>query len=291
MVGPDFQWRPSGSDVITGQALYSETRTPNRPDLADEWTGQAFASHAASAQWSHSTTRFDSFAMYKDFGNGFRADTGFVPQVGYRETYGSAGWTFRPTGFLTRLRTFINVDRQADRSGSLISREVMPGFGMDTRWNGFMQFRFIDDDIRSGDRTIERKQFGYIVQFSPSRRVTLLSLDGTTGQEIDFANSRPGTGTTINLQATLDPTNHLNLTLVQNQRWVNVDDAASVSRRLFIARVSRVRGTYTFTSRLFARGIAQYVSTDRDRAASTRRRARRTRRAAPSAASSCSPTS
>ena len=140
----------------------------------------------------------------------------------------------------------------------------MPGFGMDTRWNGFMQFRFIDDDIRSGDRTIGRKQFGYIVQFSPSRRVTLLSLDGTTGQEIDFANSRPGTGTTINLQATLDPTNHLNLTLVQNQRWVNVDDAASVSRRLFIARVSRVRGTYTFTARLFARGIAQYVSTTRD---------------------------
>ena len=202
--------------------------------------------------------------MYKDFGNGFRADTGFVPQVGYRETYGSAGWTFRPTGFLTRLRTFINVDRQADRSGALISREVMPGFGMDTRWNGFMQFRFIDDDIRSGDRTIERKQFGYIVQFSPSRRVTLLSLDGTTGQEIDFANSRPGHGTTINLQATLDPTNHLNLTLVQNQRWVNVDDAANVSRRLFIARVSRVRGTYTFTARLFARGIAQYVSTNRD---------------------------
>ena len=31
------------------------------------------------------------------------------------------------------------------------------------------------------------------------------------------------------------------------------------SRQLFIARVSRVRGTYTFTSRLFVRGTAQYV--------------------------------
>ena len=31
-----------------------------------------------------------------------------------------------------------------------------------------------------------------------------------------------------------------------------------------ISRVSRVRGTYTFTSRLFVRGIVQYVSTDRD---------------------------
>lgn len=128
---------------------------------------QAFASHAASLQWNHNTTHFDAYAQYKDFGDGFRADTGFVPQVGYRETFGGGGWTFRPTGFLTRLRTFINLDRQADRSGALITREVMPGFGMDTRWNGFMQFRFIDDDIRSGDRTIGRKQFGYIVQFSP----------------------------------------------------------------------------------------------------------------------------
>ena len=135
---------------------------------------------------------------------------------------------------------------------------------MDARWNGFMQFRFIGEEIRAGARPIRRKQFGYYAQFSPSRRVSFLSINGTTGQEIDFANSRPGTGTTINLQATFDPTNHLNLQLVQNQRWVNVDDAAGVSRRLFIARVSRVRGTYTFTARLFARGIAQYVSTNRD---------------------------
>ena len=135
---------------------------------------------------------------------------------------------------------------------------------MDARWNGFLQFRYIDEDVRAGDRTISRRQVGCIVQFSPSRRITQLSLNGTTGKEIDFANARPGTGTTINLQAALNPTIHLNVVVVQNQRWVNVDDAASVSRRLFIARVSRVRGTYTFTARLFARGIAQYVSTNRD---------------------------
>jgi len=264
VVGPDFQWRPSGSDNVTGQILYSETRTPNRPDLAAEWTGQSFASHAADVRWAHNTTHFDSFALYQDFGDGFRADSGFVPQVGYREEIGSAGWTVHPTGFVTRERTFLIVDHQADRSGALISRVVQPGIGFDTRYNGFVQLRYLDDEIRSGIRTIPRRQFGYILQFSPSRRVTFLSLNGTTGQDIDFANSRPGTGTAINLQATLDPTNHFNLQLVQNQQWVNVDDPAGVSRRLFIARVSRLRGTYTFSARLFARGIVEYVSTVRD---------------------------
>jgi hypothetical protein len=43
-----------------------------------------------------------------------------------------------------------------------------------------------------------------------------------------------------------------------------VDDPAGQGRRLFNARVSRARGTYTFTARSFVRVIAQYVSTHRD---------------------------
>jgi hypothetical protein len=43
-----------------------------------------------------------------------------------------------------------------------------------------------------------------------------------------------------------------------------VDDDAGASRWLFTSRVSRLRGTYTFTARLFVRVIGQYVSTDRD---------------------------
>jgi hypothetical protein len=94
--------------------------------------------------------------------------------------------------------------------------------------------------------------------------VTNVTANGTTGQQIDFDNARPGSGTTLNLFASLNPTNHLALSLVQNQRWLHVDDAAGTRQRLFIARVSRLRATYTFTARTFVRGIAQYVSTDRD---------------------------
>jgi hypothetical protein len=89
-------------------------------------------------------------------------------------------------------------------------------------------------------------------------------VNGTTGQEIDFVNSRPGTGTAFSVSAMLNPTNHLNLMLNQDQSWVDVDDASGSRGQLFIARVSRVRSTYTFTSRMFVRGTVQYVSTDRN---------------------------
>jgi hypothetical protein len=127
-----------------------------------------------------------------------------------------------------------------------------------------MQFRFVDEDVRARDRVIGRRQFGYIAQFSPSRRVSQVSLNGLTGEEVDFDNARPGHGTTLNLLARLNATDHLELEVVQNQRWVSVAVDSPERRRLFTARVSRARATYTFTSKLFLRGIAQYVFTDRD---------------------------
>jgi len=264
VVGPDFQWRPTAREAVTGQWLVSDTKTPNRPDLAGEWTGQSMRSHAGHLQWAHSSTRLDATARYKDVGDGFRAEAGFVPQVGYRETSAGAGWTFRPTGFVSKLRAFADADRQVDRSGDPISRSVQSGVFMNTRWNGFLQFRYIDENIRSGGQLIGRKQVGYFAQFSPSRLLSVVSVGGVSGQEIDFANSRPGTGTTIKVSAALNPTNHLNVLINADQRWLNVDDATGLESRLFTARVARLRATYTLTSRLFVRLTAQYESTRRD---------------------------
>ena len=266
VVGPDFQWRPSAADVVTGQWLYSATRTPNRPDLADEWNGQSLRGSAAQLYWNHNTRNLDWYAKYADVGDGFRANTGFVPQVGYREASASTGWQVYPKGFVTRERTFVQFDYQAEPSGAVITRDVEPGVGMDTRWNGFMQFRYIDNRTRAGDTgpVIGRKQFGYYTQLSPSRRLALVAVNGTIGQDIDFDNARPAHGATINGNATIQATVHLALDLVENVRWLTVDDAAGRNTRLFTQSVQRVKGTYMFTSRMFLRVIAQYVSTSRD---------------------------
>jgi len=265
VVGPDFTWRPSGHDVVTGQWLFSHTKTPNQPAVVSEWTAQTLTGHAAIAQWNHTETHLDWSGWLKDISDGFRADTGFVPQVGYRDLYGETGWTFRPTNFLSKLRTSVHADRQVDAAGRLISRNVQPGAGMDMKLSGFMQFNYVDDQIRTpAGVVISRRQFNYNVQLSPSRLFAQLSVSGNLGQDIDFDNSRPGTGPSVNLSASLRPSNHLELQLLTNQQRLNVEDTAGRSRTLFMARVSRAKGTYTFTSRFFARAIAQYVSTDRE---------------------------
>jgi hypothetical protein len=263
VVGPDFQWRWK-NEVVTGQWLFSTSRTPNRPDLTDQWTGKALSGHALHVDWNHNTEHLDLYGSHKNFANDFRADTGFVPQVGYLESNVGGGWTFRPTGFVRRARLFVNGNHQEDRDGVLVGESFLPGFGMDVKYNGFVQLRLNNERTRAGDDFFTARQFGYVVRFNPTRRLAQVSFDGNIGQEIDFANARLGQGSSLNLYTRVIPTDHLEIEGQQNQRVLHVDDALGVSRRLFIARVSRVRGTYNFTSSFFTRVIAQYVSTTRD---------------------------
>jgi hypothetical protein len=135
---------------------------------------------------------------------------------------------------------------------------------MDVRWNGSLRLRYFDDRTRAGGVPIRRRQFGFRARISPSRTIAQLQVDGVAGEEIDFDNFRPARGATVNVSAQLNPTNHLELSLVQNQRWLNAQGVVDRPERLFLARVSRVRATYMFTAKSFVRVIGQYVSTTRD---------------------------
>jgi hypothetical protein len=136
---------------------------------------------------------------------------------------------------------------------------------MDTKLNGSLQFAYLQDQARTpGNVVIGKHQFSYYLRFGLSRRLSQLEVDGLLGQDIDYDNSRPGRGATVNATATLDPTVHLDVAIVESVQRLNVNDPAGESKRLFTARVSRVRATYTFTARTFVRLIGQYVSTDSD---------------------------
>ena len=264
VVGPDFQWRPSASDVVTGQLLLSDSRTPHRVDLASEWTGQRLSGHGSHAQWQHSTRHVEWVGQYKDFSDEFRADDGFVPQVGYRSVFGDGAWVVHPKSIASLVRSAVNVEQQRDRSGALITRRVQPNVFMQTRLNGFMLIAYTDDRTRAGAFVIGRRFLNGFVRISPTRQIRTIGGDWTVGEDIDFANARPARGATVNVFASIQPTDHLEIEVLRNQRMLDVDTEGRPRARLLTARVSRLKSTYTFTSRMFARVIAQYESTRQD---------------------------
>ncbi|HEX5761133.1 MAG TPA: DUF5916 domain-containing protein [Thermoanaerobaculia bacterium] len=262
--GPDFRWQPNASDTVTGQVLWSRSETPERPDLAAEWNGQSLAGHAADLWWAHSTTKVDWFIDYTDVGEEYRADNGFRPQVGFRHLFSEAGYTFRPTGFLRRVRTFLVADYTENRDGDLLFRQLSPGVGIDGKWNSFVRLRYAFDEVASGAQTFERDQLIFHVEASPSRRVSYVALFGNVGEEVDFENSRPGDGGTVSLRLTLNATDHLELRWNADRRWIDVRGEDGRRGRLFTADVGRLRGTYTFTARAYLRLIGQWVETEND---------------------------
>lgn len=257
--GPDLQWRPSESDSIIGQLLYSATRTPDRPELAAEWDGRYLGGHAGLVRWIHTGERLDVLALYRDLGSRFRADDGFVPQVGIREGHGEVGLTTRPEqGALRRVRGFATYDRIADPGLHLLSQQVTTGVAADGLLGSTGQIAYAYDQIRVGGQLLPRHEVVYGLSMTPGVIISRVDLSGSAGQQIDFDNARVGTGFDGTLALKLRLTSHLELTINESLRWVNVDVPGHDRSRLFLARVDALRATYSFTPRMFVRVMGQY---------------------------------
>ena len=262
--GPDFQWRPGVTETFTGQYLWSESETPDREDLTAEWDGRKLSDGAGIFSWSHSTAHEDWYLQGQHLGEEFRADDGFIPQVGYSEAYGEAGYTLRPEdSFLSRARIFTINYYDVDLDGDALSQRVSLGSGLDGRWNSFFRVELNADGIRVDDRMLRRFRPRLFLESVPGSFLNYFSIEAFVGEEIDFANAREGTGTTLNGSVQLRPDPHLELRGNVSRRWLDVDEPGAVGR-LFTAQVGRLRAVWSFNSRSFLRLIGQYVETKRD---------------------------
>jgi hypothetical protein len=267
VLGPDFQWRPNGDNTVTGQFLLSDSQTPDRPDLTPEWNGQSLSSHAAYLEWNHSTRTWDWDLQHLDVGDEFRADLGFVPQVGVRSTTAALGRSFYVEhGPFRRIHPFFRVTDTEGTGGDLLLRRFDPAIELQGLWNSYVSFERRSDRVRAGSRLFDADYYVANVQMSPSQRLGDVALAVTSGGDVDFANQRPARSLTLDLQGTVRPTDHLSLQLNGDRRWLDVSPTGAGTRnaRLFTADVARVKATYAFTSRASLRLIAQRVRTTRD---------------------------
>lgn len=269
VLGPDFTWRPNDSNTVTGQLLLSDTRTPNRPELADEWDGRKLRGHAADLWWSYSNPKLDVFVDNKDIGNDFRADNGFIPQVGYRASYGEVGYTMRPKGFFNRVRLYFfteydSLQDESELDGALLYRLFSAGFGADGKFRSFSRWRYAVDAVRNGEDVFTRKRVYFQEQFAISKIIPSVSFDGWLGDEVDFANNRLGKGANVNFNANLRPNYRLTMSVTSGVRWLRVRPEDREAQRLFTSQFERLRAQYMFNPRMFVRAIVQNERTHRN---------------------------
>ncbi len=250
LVGPDFQWRLP-SHTFTAQLLYSDTENP------PEWGGESSSSHALHASWDHLKREYDAGVRYTDIGDGFRADLGFLPQVGYRELSGYYGRRYYPEGKVRYLRPSVFVQEQQDRDGDEIYRLFSVGaFGFGVKNTNF-DVVLRNEQIRVGAELLSQNYVQVFYQFDPHRRIPRITLQLRAGEQIDFDNAREGDGLSLNAALTARPLDRLDLQFNVGRDTVDVDGG-----RLFTAMFERVRAQYSFSAKSLLRVIAQYVVND-----------------------------
>lgn len=266
VLGPDLNWRLSGTDRVWAQVLYSGTENPDRPDLSPAWNGERSSSHALEAGWEHVGRRLRAKVEVEDYGDAFRADDGFVTQVGFRQAEADVQLASYPTGFLTEVTPFVGAEYAIDRDGNLLAQEVSPGIYVAGKWNLQAQLSlWPGKKERVGEEVLSVDYGQLVVVANPSRVFPNAGAGLVLGEQVDYAGARVGRGGTVTGSLTARPFDRLAVDLSAERQWLDVAPAPGGERqRLFTADVAWLKATFHFTSRAYLRLIGQLLDVRRD---------------------------
>ena len=247
-LGSDFFWSPTGSDQLTGQLVASDT------------------SGALDLAWHHLERHAEWFADYRDVGAGFRADNGFLPQVGVRRVNAWGDAILYRSGAIFWVSPWVQWQRVMDRTtGEVVSAYHAAAIQVSGVHDLYAQLRVVDERLRALDALLARRYGWLYLEVAPGRRLARVQLLARLGGDVDVANARPGRGAELSSTVVLHASDHLALEGMSDFAWLDVQ-AGGVARRLFTAGIERLRATYNVTPRTAFRLVVQNERTRRDAA-------------------------
>jgi hypothetical protein len=89
-IGADLFWRPSQADALRVQYIRSDTQYPDEIVRDYDQRAGAFSGNATWIDYQHVSNTWAAFGSYTAYDSGFRSDTGYVPRVDYRDSWGQA---------------------------------------------------------------------------------------------------------------------------------------------------------------------------------------------------------
>ncbi len=255
LAGMDGDFRLARKDRVVFQFLGSQTRYPGhivnqfgQPE--DEFQGMAF-----NLNYAHRTATFNWVFDYEDITPDFRADLGFLPQVGYRHISGLIYHTWHRN--FGSWYTFIHLGpyyiKELDYDGNLLQENLVVFF----RYNGPVQ-SFFNVDANFGKKSYLGVEFDNnfisINTGFQSLKALVFKLSARFGDQVDFANIRLGEIFSITPQLELKLGSHLYTNLGHNFEKLEVEGG-----RLYTANLTNLKLVYQFNKRTFLRTILQYA--------------------------------
>ncbi|CAA9327159.1 MAG: CBM9 [uncultured Lysobacter sp.] len=199
VVGVDGRWQ-QGNHTATAQALRSDSVYP----LALDFDNAAPAGNALRGEYAYDSRNWFMSTWAEQIDPGFRADLGFIGQVGYDkgQVGGGRNWFFDKGSRLTRAQLYADFDITHRFDGQLLEREVEARLS----FNGPLQSNF-------GLHGMSRVRFwdellfdeAYLRAFANLTPRSGVQIGGSfrAGPQIDIAASRRGHGRFFDVYAEL----------------------------------------------------------------------------------------
>ncbi|MEA2464928.1 MAG: hypothetical protein QOJ98_2675 [Acidobacteriota bacterium] len=251
VLAADSYYRVTERDSVRVQVAGSRTSYPDSPS--------AFTGHALRASYSHTDRNWSWSGGYSELAPEFRADSGFLNQVGIRTAN-------------------VGGDRRIRGGADRWFRNLFIGGGVDstrqydgnwTEWGADVNFTYqgprqseISINLAPNQEFFDGttyQNFRYTVsgQFQPSRDVTL-GLEVRAGETIDFNNSQQADFVVLSPSADINLGRRISGALAYDYQVLNTKSGA----RIFDLHLPQARLLYHFSRRAFVRTILQYRMLD-----------------------------
>ena len=255
VAGVDGILRVTSRDRIRFLAAGSSTQYPYEVALENDQDTDSFGGRTLYLNYYHGTRSHDWYFGYKDISDGFRADLGFLPQVGYKMYNAGWGHTWNaPAGaWWSMFNVGTGYDHYDDQDGNLLDHD----WSYWINFSGTMQSYI---DIVGGRRKegyngeeFTQNYFTFYSSMRPNGN-TAMGLNFKVGDRVDYANTQPGERLNLYPFFSLALGRHLRMTYYHTFERMTVEQG-----RLYTANISDAEIMYQFSTRMFVRAILQYV--------------------------------
>ena len=260
VIGADslLRW---GEEAFRVEFLASQTEYPEFVQTEFDQPSGELEGTSMRAVYQHTQREWMGYAMYIGASDEFRADLGFIPQVGYHKGYalGEKYW-YSDEGkhWWRQLTLGTETTWTYDRQGNPLQQQVAPYLLVQGSQQYFSNTFFAVGPSYYLGKRFDRTYINHFWEMQPTGSF-YVKFEGRYGQEIDYDNVRQGEILRLIPGVRFDVGRHLRLQVDHSYEKLDVEN-----ERLYQANITEVRATYQFNSRTFVRAITQYFDISRN---------------------------
>ncbi|UCF38522.1 MAG: carbohydrate binding family 9 domain-containing protein [Acidobacteriota bacterium] len=256
--GLDGLLRLTPSDQFRFQALGSSTQYPEEISNSNDQPLGEFGDRAVFLEYAHFTRRFAGDLTYTEIGDDFRADLGFLPQVGYRSLSSNPSYRWVPekTGWWSSFMLAGGFSYSKALDGTPLRTTYSSSFTYGGPKNSVLQSGYTRLSQRYNGQDFDLDQFRFVGSIWPTKSSRVL-FSSQFGDRIDFTNTRSGRG--VRLAPTFQINLGAHLRFIQSHIFERMEVSGD---RLYTANISETTLTYFLSARTSFRALLQYFDYD-----------------------------